>query len=137
MLRLQTGLYHSGIEVYGMELWFYGHEFNFTGILTFPSGMRTVGDMGKRYTRMRSGICRCGLTIVRAYLFLSLSLCCSQSQHRLGLHAIDETSGDAVVGHDDTGMERRVIPSDSTELQQLLRDISTFTTGTKSARICE
>jgi len=42
------GIFHSGVEVHGKEYWFFGHEFQFTGIIILNPGVQADAGMTKR-----------------------------------------------------------------------------------------
>jgi len=46
--KFGLGIFHSGVEINGKEYWFFGHQFEFTGIIVLNPGIRSLGSMTKR-----------------------------------------------------------------------------------------
>ena len=61
VITIGLGIFHTGVEIGGkgifsndlkmnkIEYWFFGHEFEFTGIIKLNTGLITAGSMIKRY----------------------------------------------------------------------------------------
>jgi len=46
--KFGLGIFHSGVEVGGKEYWYFGHEYNFTGVIILEPGITVIGNMIKR-----------------------------------------------------------------------------------------
>mmetsp|Transcript_28142 Transcript_28142/g.39729 ORF Transcript_28142/g.39729 Transcript_28142/m.39729 type:complete len:271 (-) Transcript_28142:2970-3782(-) len=50
VITIGFGIFHTGVEVGGKEYWFFGHEFEFTGVIRLNTGLIAAGSMTKRHS---------------------------------------------------------------------------------------